>query len=133
MSDNEQHNKDFFNPAILKSFDFGNILKDLLDSTKEISDKIASYEKDRLRDEYKLDTVLKEIEKIKVNLEKVNDPKTGLIAIVEAHAKKLEELEAKNIIEKVQNSDKVINNLTRLGWLVVSAIIGLAVKVIFFP
>lgn len=122
-----------FNPAILKSFDFGNILKDLLASTKEISDKIAVYEKDRLRDEYKLDTLLKDIEAIKKNLEKVNDPKTGLIAIVEAHAKKLEELEAKNTIDKVQDIDKIINNIVKLGWLIVSAVVGLAVKVIFFP
>ncbi len=120
-----------FDPTTLKSFEFGSLLQIILDKTDDLHNKFSELEKSRMKIEYDLVAVVKTLESIQKTLAEVVDPRKGLIAMVEEHHRKFKALEDEKIVETVRDNAKVIKNLNSLTWLVVAAIIGLTIKIIF--
>ena len=132
MNSVEEHIKDF-NPAILKSFDFGNVLKSLLDKTEEIAKRLNEFENNRAIDAIHFAAMRKDIDDIKTILSEVVEPRKGVIAIVESHELQLKSFKDERILDKVKDNEKVVQTLVKLAWLIVGAITGLIVKIIIFP
>lgn len=107
-------------------------LHQISEKLEEITKQLNGHELVQERVSTKLETLTKALEDIKNTLRtELLDPKVGVIAMVAAHEKHIRQMEEAKVLETVRDSQRMLNNLTKLSWILVSATVGILFKLFF--
>lgn len=99
---------------------------------EQINRQLADNEIIHERVNVKLEALALSLQEIKTTLKtELLDPKTGVIAMVAAHDKHIKQMEEAKVLETVRDSQRMLNNLTKLSWILVSATVGILFKLFF--
>lgn len=107
-------------------------LLQIQEKLEQINKQLADNELIHERVNVKLETLTKALEDIKNTLRtELLDPKVGVIAMVASHEKHIKQMEEARVLETVRDSQRMLNNLTKLSWILVGATVGILAKLFF--